>query len=347
MRRLVVVLAALTLVACSRDPNVAKKRYLENGNKYFDKGKYKEASIMYRNALQKDQRYGLAYYHLALTDLKLGRVPNAMGELRRAVELIPKDQPERVESEVRLAEIYIAFARDEQFFNEVDGIVKDLCARDASSFDGHRLTADLDFARAQASFQSGHSDQTQKLLEASIAEYRKAASLKPPTPSLTMQLARALAANKQYADAEQLYKQLIEKDKTFTSGYTELYKLYLIQRRIPDAEEILKSGAANNPKQVELLAMLAGFYSGLKRHDDMVAVLNRIKSHAKDFDRAYLLVGDFYFRNGDSDEALAQYKEGMGADPKQKAIYQKRMIEVFMRQGKRTEAADINAAILK
>ena len=52
----------LTLVGCSRDPNVAKKRYLENGNKYFAKGKYKEASIMYRNALQKDQRYGLAYY---------------------------------------------------------------------------------------------------------------------------------------------------------------------------------------------------------------------------------------------------------------------------------------------
>ena len=79
----------------------------------------------------------------------------------------------------------------------------------------------------------------------------------------------------------------------------------------------------------------------------MVAVLNRIKSHAKDFDRAYFLVGDFYFRNGDSREALKQYKEGMAADPKQKATYQKRMIEVLMRQGRRTEAADINAAILK
>jgi hypothetical protein len=60
MKSLVVILAALTLVSCSRDPNVAKKRYLENGNKYFAKGKFKEASIMYRNALQKDQRYGLA-----------------------------------------------------------------------------------------------------------------------------------------------------------------------------------------------------------------------------------------------------------------------------------------------
>jgi tetratricopeptide (TPR) repeat protein len=347
MKRLVVVLAALTLVACSRDPNVAKKRYLENGNKYFAKGKYKEASIMYRNALQKDQRYGLAYYHLALTDLKLGRVPNAIGELRRAVELIPKDQPEHIESEVRLAEIYIAFTREDQFLNEVDGIVKDLFARDANSYDGHRLTADLDFVRAQASFRSGHPDQTQKLLDQAIAEYRKAASMQPPTPTLTMQLARALAADRQYPEAEQLYKQLIDKDKTFTLPYTELYSLYLIQNRIADAEQILKAGAANNPKQVNLLVLLAGFYSRLKRHSDMVAVLDRIKSHVKDFDRAYLLVGDFYFRNGDSDQALAQYKEGMAADPKQKATYQKRMIEVLMRQGKRTESADINAAILK
>jgi tetratricopeptide (TPR) repeat protein len=37
----------------------------------------------------------------------------------------------------------------------------------------------------------------------------------------------------------------------------------------------------------------------------------------------------------------------MAADPKQKATYQKRMIEVLMRQGRRSEAADINAAILK
>jgi tetratricopeptide (TPR) repeat protein len=347
MRRLAVIVAALALVSCTRDPNVAKKRYLENGNKYFAKGKYKEASIMYRNALQKDQRYGPAYYHLALTDLKLGRVPNALGELRRAIELIPKDQPEHIDSQIRLAEIYLAFSREEQYLNEVEGITKELLQRDPNSFDGHRLTADLDFVRAQVSYRGGHPEETKKLLSDAIAEYRKAMSIKPPTPNLTIQLARALAADRQYPEAERLYKQLIDKDKTYVLAYTELYNVYLVQNKIADAEQILKTGAANNPKQVNFLVLLAGFYSGLKRHDDMVAVLNRIKTHAKDFDRAYLLVGDFYFRNGDSDEALRQYKEGMTADPKQKSTYQKRMIEVLMRQGKRTEAADINAAILK
>jgi len=347
MKSLVVVLAALTLVSCSRDPNVAKKRYLENGNKYFARGKFKEASIMYRNALQKDQRYGSAYYHLALTDLKLGRIPNALGELRRAIELIPKDQPEHLESEVRLAEIYIAFTRENQYLMEVEGIVKELLQRDPNSFDGHRLSGDLDFVRAQSSLQARQPEQSEKLLEAAIAEYRKAISIKTPGPALKVQLARALAGDRQYPEAAQIYLQLINADKTFVQAYNELYRVYLQQNKTAEAVETLERGAADNPKQISFLLSLASHYSSLRRHDQMVATLNRIKAHAKDFDRAYLVVGDFYFRNGDFAEALNQYKEGMAADPKQKTTYQKRMIEILMRQNKRSDAADINAAILK
>ena len=96
------------------------------------------------------------------------------------------------------------------------------------------------------------------------------------------------------------------------------------------------------------LVSLASYYSSLQAPRSRWWRLSiEIKSHVKDFDRAYLVVGDFYFRNGDMAEALKQYKEGMAADPKQKATYQKRMIEVLMRQNRRAEAADINAAILK
>ncbi|MGA2739423.1 MAG: tetratricopeptide repeat protein [Bryobacteraceae bacterium] len=347
MKSLVVVLAALTLVSCSRDPNVAKKRYLENGNRYFARGKFKEASIMYRNALQKDQRYGPAYYRLALTDLKLGRIPNALNELRRAIELIPRDQPEHVDSEVRLAEIYLAFTHESQYLMEVEGIAKELLQRDPNSFDGHRLTGDLDFVRAQVSGRDGHAEEAEKLLASAIAEYRKAMSIKTPPQALKMQLARALAGNRQFAEAEQTYEQLIKDDKTFVQAYNELYRLYLLQNKIAEAEQTLKAGASNNPKQVAFLVSLAGFYSSLHRHGDMVAALNQIKTHAKDFERAYVVVGDFYFRNGDLAEALNQYKEGIAQDPKQKSTYRKRMIEVLMRQNKRSEAADINAAILK
>src|SRR5579862_7149165 len=348
MRSLVVILAALlTLVSCSRDPNVAKKRYLENGNKYFAKGKYKEASIMYRNALQKDQRYGMAYYKLAQTDLKLGRIPNALGELRRAIELIPKNQPEHLDSEVHLAEIYLAFTRESQYLAEAESITKELLQRDPNSLDGHRLTADLDMVRAQSSFRAGQPEEAQGLLDGAVAEYRKALSLKAPTEALKIQLARALAAKRQFPESEGIYRQLINQDKTFVLAYNELYRVYVVQNKMAEGEQILKTGAANNPKQLTFLVALAGHYSSMKQHQEMVAVLNQIKAHSKDFDRAYLVVGDFYFRNNDLDEAFRQYKEGMGADSKQKPTYQKRMIEVLMRQNRRAEAADIDAAILK
>ena len=58
-------------------------------------------------------------------------------------------------------------------------------------------------------------------------------------------------------------------------------------------------------------------------------------------------MGDFYLRMGDGDSAIREYKEGIAKDAKKKSTYQKRVIEVLMRQGKRSEAAELNSQILK
>src|SRR5690242_9803689 len=109
------LLAMMTVLgACSRDPNVVKKRYLDSGNKYFDRGKYKEARIMYMDALQKDQRYGMAHYHLGLTALKIGPMIEAVNAFRRSYELLPKNTPEYWDSAVKLSEIYLMVAREQK-----------------------------------------------------------------------------------------------------------------------------------------------------------------------------------------------------------------------------------------
>ena len=88
-------------------------------------------------------------------------------------------------------------------------------------------------------------------------------------------------------------------------------------------------------------------YSMLGRRDDMVGTLQQIKAHANEFDQAYLVVGDFYLRMGDGETAIREYREGMAQGRQAQDHYQKRIIEVLMRQGKRAEAADLNAEILK
>ena len=77
-------IALLALTSCNRDPNVAKKRYVESGNKYFQKGKYREAALMYRDALQKDKRFGEAHYRLGLTYFKMDNLQEGVRSMRRA-----------------------------------------------------------------------------------------------------------------------------------------------------------------------------------------------------------------------------------------------------------------------
>ena len=71
LRSALFLLPLLLWTACIRSTDVVKKKYLDNGNKYFAAKKYREASIMYKNAIKKDQKYGEAYYRLALCDLEL------------------------------------------------------------------------------------------------------------------------------------------------------------------------------------------------------------------------------------------------------------------------------------
>jgi len=349
IRLVAVILAVLVgFTSCSRDPAVVKKRYLESGNKYFDKGRYKEASIQYRNALKRDPRYGAAHYKLALVSLKVGDVGGAVSSLRRAVELIPKDQPDHWDAVVKLSDIYLAFGKGEKLYmKEVETFTDDLLQRDSNSFDAHRLIGDLNYSRATDAYRNKQPDQGVAFLDRATAEYRRADSLKPGQQGVLMQLARARAAKTDFAEAEAVYRRVIDKDKTFQSAYTELYRMFLYQNKPGDAEQVLKLAFENNPKQFGYLTLLAMHYYGLQRRDAMAGILNQIKSHAKDYDQAYLTVGDFYLRMGDGESAIREYKEGIAKDAKKKATYQKRVIEVLMRQGKRSEAAEINSQILK
>src|SRR5208282_2316120 len=92
----VCVLAAL-LAGCSRDPNIRKQKYLESGQRYFDKGQYREAAIQFENAIQVDARFADAHYKLGLTALKLEQWPAAYQELSKTIEIKPDQYAARLD----------------------------------------------------------------------------------------------------------------------------------------------------------------------------------------------------------------------------------------------------------
>ena len=302
---------------------------------------------MYKDALQKDNRYGPAWDPLGLTALKLNAHSEAVSGLRRAIELLPPDQPDRWDAMAKLADLFLQYGREQKgLIDEVATFSSELLKHDPNSYDGHRLTADLDFYHAIESAKSGKREEGLEYLTDSIEEYQKADQLKPNQAPVLLQLARALTAKQDLAAAEGLYKKVLVGTAS-RSSYTELYRLYLFEKKYDQAEALLKSAVQANPKQFEYLTALAMHYSMMGHRDQMASTLQQILAHAQDYEQAYMVVGDFYLRLGDGETAIRQYREGIAKDTKRRSGYQKRIIEVLMRQGKRTEAADLNAEILK
>ena len=351
------IMIVLTLVSCRRDPEKAKKQYLESGNKYFDRGLYKQASIQYQNAIKIDRKFGPAHYKLAVLYLKEkpAQVAPAYKEFRTARELLKDNQAyqeEYKQSLIRLAELNIVFSyRDKTSLESVEGYCDELQKVDPNSFDLYRLRGDLAFTRG-AQLLAPDAPTADKanidaLFDQAMVNYRKAEELKPRDPGIAMQLGMILEQKRQYVQAEPYFRKVIEIDKTAPLGYTSLYKLYMMQQKTDQAEQVLKEAIQNNPKTREFLERLAFHYGSLGRKDDMLNVLLQIKSHAKDFDAVYQVVGDFYLRMGDFDSALREYREGVTKDVKHKSNYQHSIVEVLLRQGKRAEAAGVNAQVLK
>lgn len=348
-----VVLVALTLVSCRRDPNVAKKQYLESGNKYFDHGRYKNAAIQYQNAIKNDRKYGPAYYKLGMVYLKIKppQLNLAIHQFRRAVELLKGNQAyqeEYKDSMIQLGQLDLVYLanRDKSVLSDVESYCNELFKKDANSFDGFRLSGDLNYTKY---LQSGDAGPTiaNEFLDAAMENYRKADAVKPGDAGVSMQIAVILVRQNHLADAEPYFRKVVNKDKSSYPGYMNLYRLYMTEQKRAEAEQLLKEAIQNNPKSHEYLERLAYHYGALGRHDDMLNVLAQIKAHAEDFDAVYQVVGDFYQRTGDADSALREYREGVQKDARHKNVYQHDIIQVLLRQGKRAEAAEINNQILK
>ena len=98
------LLVGVFATGCSRDPNVRKQKFLEQGNRDFDKGKYPEALISYSRAIQIDPRFAEAHYKLAQCYLKQGSWAQAFQELNRTVDLQPDNWPAQLE----IARLFLA-----------------------------------------------------------------------------------------------------------------------------------------------------------------------------------------------------------------------------------------------
>jgi tetratricopeptide (TPR) repeat protein len=351
MRYLALTLTAITLVSCNRDPNYLKQKYLESGNRYYEAKRLKEASIMYRKSIEKDRKFGPAYYKLALVSLDQGQAANAVNPLRRAVELLKPGTPEWDDANLKLAEIMIigvqANSKNASLRQEIDSIADALSKQNPNGWQGLKLKGDISVLTVSTLLREQKPQDARLELARGIASYRAALSAKPGDPIISLALARVLVLAGESPEAENIYKTLLAKDKKNGGALSDLYRLYVGTKRLPEAEALLKQAVVDNPKEGSLRLQLAQFYYGTNKRTELVALLDTMKKDLKDFPDAYINAGDFYQRVGQFDEAQKQYEEGIKANPQRKKVYLKHQVETLVRQGRLQDAYAKNEDVLK
>ena len=316
------VTAVLLLTGCSQSP----EKLLRAANKYHDAKKYQEASILYQKVIVKDKTNAEAYYRQGINLLDQGKIPDAAGYLRRAIDL----QPANTDAEVRLTEIYLAaYARDPRRYKSLLTDIRDLdnkiLQHQPNSFEGIRLQGLIQMA----------DNQDGKALDS----FAKANRIKPHARDLISWYAECLVRAQKRAEAIALVEDMLAHDKTWGPGYDFLFMQYQDQREKQEA--VLRDRVKNDPANAAAIANYANYLLAMKRFPESEAVMRKVLDDKKSFPNGHELLGDYYIRAKKPDLALAEYRLGQKEDPKNLVRYQERIVGLEEYTGHSDEATEL------
>jgi len=317
-------LVAITLTGCSRDPNVRKQKYLESGQRYYEKGKYREAAIQFSNAVQVDPQFAEGHYQLAQTYLKLQQWGRAYQELSRTLELLPEDYKAHLD----LANLLIAGHDLKQAQEHTDFLL----AKQPNSPDVHVALANLKAAQDD--------------LPGAIQEIQKAITLDPNRSDSYLSLAMLQLKSNQTDVAEANFKKAADLAPKGMSAQLALGSYYQSRSRFPEAEQQFHHAIEVDPTETEPRASLARLYLMEGKLGEAEDLLKQSKRDLADNSVGYRMLGDFYFATGSLDKATAEYASLYHDHPKDLAV-KKNYIQLLILKDRLDDAKKLNDEVLK
>ncbi len=321
---LILTLIVITFTGCSRDPNVRKQKYLDSGQRYFEKGKYREAAIEFTNAIKIDPGFAEAHYQLAQTYLKVQEQGRAYQELARTVEL----QPENYSARVDMAELLIAHNDLQLAQTQVDWLLQ----HRPDDPKAHLVAAYLLAAGGDVS--------------EAIAEIQKAITLAPSDADLHVQLALLLLKKGQPDEAEASFRRAVELNPKAVSAWLMLGTYHQTRGGYGQAEQEFRQAIAVDPKNPEPRAALVRLFLAQGKKAEAEDYLKQVKRDFPDNSAGYRMLGDFYRTTGDLDKATAEYAALYQEHPKDIQV-KKNYTQILIEKNRYDEARKLNDEVLK
>ena len=275
-----VVLSSLAAGAC-RSPEAASIAFLAQGDTYFAAKKYDEASIEYRNAIQRTPLSAEAYYKLGEVQAAKSDVVGALGSYIKAADL----SPGMVDAQLKAANLLLLARKYEDAKNRLRAVL----TKNPDNPD-----AVLMLGTAMAGLGS---------IDEAIAATRRSIALDPKRAGTYINLGAFQYRQGDKREAEASLKAGVETDSRSINARLGLADFYAAENRLVEAETTYHEALALDPASLRANRAIAGFFIRAGKLKEAEAPLRRVAESARSADDWYALC-DYYIATRRKPQAL-------------------------------------------
>ncbi|HEY2799775.1 MAG TPA: tetratricopeptide repeat protein, partial [Chthoniobacterales bacterium] len=266
-------------------------RYSKEGEQFYKSGEYDKAKIDYLKVLRLNPQNAVAFARLGAIWLDEGAPLRAGAFLKRAEELAPKDN----ENRLRLARVYLSVGQPAEAQKEVLAVLQQ------EPTNGKALVLLTEMARTPADI--GRAD-------AALQKF-------PDKGNVSYHLASANVAlrKRDLAGAQQAIRDAVAADPKSPEAHQAMAVVDLLQKNPKAAGEEFKTAADLAPARSNIQITYAEYLAQTKGKDAVTDFLKGLTKKAPDFLPAWILRGRIAFSDKKFDQALSDLENVFSRDP--------------------------------
>jgi tetratricopeptide (TPR) repeat protein len=287
-------------------------------------GKYQEAVIQFRNAIEVDSRFAAAHYELAHAYGKLQSPQQAYRELVATVGL----EPGNADAQLELATFFIAGRK----YEEAQKAVEKVLAADSHNAKAHALLGEMHGMR--------------QMWPQAIQELETAIRLDPARVETYAQLSRAYLASGQPSKAEATLHTAAERRPDSADARVNLGRFYLTQHRLMEAEAAMRAAIEAAPAAALPRVLLVRVYMEAGKLAEAERLCLELKKVAPNDPDGYGALAFFYEATGQKEKAAREFQAVITQRPKDLAV-KAHLIGTLLDLNRIDEANGLNEEVLK
>lgn len=273
-------------LACTGKSTGTKESFLKSADDYAAQGKYAEAIIEYRNAIQLDNKFGPAHARLGDAYLKTRDLPQAVRELVLAADL----QPENADAQVRAGQFLL-----------IAGQFQDAMARADRALEKQPNHLSAQILKGNAA--GGLKD-----IDGAIDDINEAIRMDPTEARSFATLGAMEMALGKRTDAERAFKQAVKLQPDSVPALLALSNFYWAAGRLADSGPVLEHAVQMKPDNILAQRALAMYYMMAGKTAEAEGPYKAIARIAKD-QNSRLALADYYTATKRTPEAIALLKQ--------------------------------------